>query len=111
VGRGAGQETCFPHPPPTPGHGVRGSSDSSPNPTMFAAQFAFSYRTLGKDPLNQDLKINKYRIHRPFPAPSLVCSAVTLPLCRHPRSGPHHAAQHLFVSWWGLNTPSLDPAP
>lgn len=40
--------------PPLQSRG-RGSSDSSPNPTMFAAQFGFSYRTPGQDPLNQDL--------------------------------------------------------
>lgn len=31
----------------------RGSSGSFSNPTMFAAQFAFSYGAPGKDPLNQ----------------------------------------------------------
>ena len=42
-------------PAPLPKSRGRGSSFSSPNPTMFAAQFGFSYRTPGKDPLNQDL--------------------------------------------------------
>lgn len=48
------EELVSPASPPPQSRG-RGSSDSSPNPTVFAAQFGFSCRTPGQDPLNQDL--------------------------------------------------------
>ena len=45
-------ELVSPAPPSPPQSRGRGSGDSSPNLVMFAAQFGFSYRTPGKDPLN-----------------------------------------------------------